>query len=74
MIPRFLAFTFLISFSINCFPQQNPQSQADLADAVVSVSPDSYIRSIPGDFIGMSQDRNEIAAALASFSQDRAVP
>jgi len=68
MKTRILAFQLFVFVSAGCFPQQIPSNQPDLADAVVSVSPGSYLRAIPGDFIGMSQDHNEIAIALGQRS------
>jgi len=51
-----------------CFSRQTAGSQANLATATVSVAAASYVRAIPGDFIGISEDHNDIAALVGQAS------
>lgn len=60
-----MVFLFLASPGL-C--QENGSTPVNLADAVVSVAPGSYLRDIPGDFIGLSQDHNDIAGMLGQRS------
>jgi hypothetical protein len=68
MNTRHLALSIWLLAPVCCFSQQGSTSPAHLADAVVSVSPQSYVRAIPGDFIGISEDHNDIAAAVGQRS------
>jgi len=65
---RLSTITVFLILASRVFCQENAANRQHLADAVVSVAPNSYLRDIPGDFIGLSQDHDDIAGMLGQRS------
>lgn len=59
----------VLNLLIVCCPSRKTAgNQANLATATVSLAPTNYVRAIPGDFIGISEDHNDIASLVGQAS------